>query len=1438
MRQMLKDNKLLFMLFGCLICICLCFNLTSTLAPRANAAGADETFATMANAAATYFAECTSASGGGADDHYNFKKLDRVGNSGYGNFRNGVAFGRYGAFIGFLGDAQKAGVTETSGGNATIYNIDALSTTRIGYLVTTSYTSSGDADSGMYGKTPVTRMTQFSAYVYYGHALSLCGFDEVGLNAEGTNPTRVIIGTLMMALYIASLGVSTFFDLVLTILIYANPFRLFLDANIGVSAADIFATNGAGGGNTTMDTSVVTDISNSITTGMGTIQGYVRSFYGLIQGWSLVVLMPLFLAFALVNWLLINKGGAFWKSFRGFIIRMVFLILGVPMMFACYDATLTAMKNTLTVDNNFGTEVVLSTFCDFESWVFNESLGLPDGVSIQYNVNKRELSSGTSVLVRQYCYNLNVLTGAVGKDSGSMQTTTLNTTDLNKTSALADYDTMLLNSQTSGTLSIDSTTLANTLDILRRYAVGEKIEAARYASMCKTYMQANDLDSRKAYTILTASSATAADFDMNRAATADGHNYGQVDGVNELHLGQSDVETMTTRRFVYQYWPYSNFAGDGTTNTHVQNPWYVNGTDLVCKTTGSNMITFSGTSTAPSLTSASRGLSMIAMYNYLDSQFSDTGVYVQSSASQTVSDTDKWYHYSVSSVGNGLMKIFYLLDAAALMGCLSVVGYGYALALFFANAKAMFQMIPKVFRGMFGSIEGIAASIILTFALICNVIFTVLLYSLSIDIVKSVYHIVEAPLAILFDNFAIFDGIGSIITPVVGLASVYVVVMVTRTLLRWRKAVVQSTTEACTHLINKILQTQQGTPDLSSPADSLGGRMLQGAGMVASLGMAGSAAGLSLDGHGQASKLADNTGLSALRNNLTNEEGTGALDKIRSDFTENGASGTLAALGLGGTAAQASDPLSYSKSGLTETNMADGKFGVSAGSTSEGKADAKTGGSYVSRGEMESAYRNGALASTNGKATNAEGKAYADMNGEELAQAYQDGELFATQNGTEDSYNNISSAALKEAEADRIAGYSNSSSSVQGAGVNVGSSMSDAYASGALVPSGKTDENGNVPSFDNMSEAEITQAYQDGYLVSNGDAAADAVIASTMKTKYSGKNAAKTQDQIAGDYVSSEHASYLDGSVETVHVSGGGQEVIVDGDGGQTTVTRAGGGSHSAANLVASDNSYIDTNAVMSKGGQMLVTASNGVEYVVSDASSNTITTKDGSQTLQIDNDGEIYAQISGTKYVRPVGGGDSGAYSIDSAGNALKVTTNTSNGNVVYTDDQGGNFIMDRNNNSYQLTGGTAVISRTGQQCIITEGGEACTIAPQGGGYFSNAGGGGIHVYNEKGESCVVTRTNHLYKVDESDPSMVIGNHGQRIKVDAKGNEYIVNQGVDYVTRGGKYYAIDEAGNAIPYDLSKAHTTTTAPRTGSTQTWVPPTGKGGGVPGSRGGKR
>ena len=869
----------------------------------------------------------------------------------------------------------------------------------------------------------------------------------------------------------------------------------------------------------------------------------------------------------------------------------------------------------------------------------------------------------------------------------------------------------------------------------------------------------------------------------------------------EITLSETAVEALAKYRFSYVTWPSSEAEAlaSGTNNTYsIENPFYCGDTVYGSISSG-NIIKFK------SKDFSGYGLSPLSMYNYLNSEFTDTGFTVQS-ATTTHDNSTKIAHYAVTSVGSGLMKIFYIIDAMALMGCLSIVGYGYALALLLSNLKALFQMVPKVFRGMFGSMSGIAASVAMMFALCCNVIFTVLLYALANDLIRALYSIIEAPIATLLNNK--FTDIAGVVSPIVGLLSIAVIVSVTKKLLLWRKAVVQASTEACTGLVNKLLQTNVAPPDLNTSADSLGGKLQNAAGIAGSLAMAGMGAGglAGLSGHSEGgSKLADMTGLSDFKKRA----GDMASD-VAEGFEAGGVAGAMSELGLGGTSSEATDELSYSKSGLTETNADEGKFGTKAGDLDP---------SAINRSAMRRAYENGQLVPS-GKERPEGAKDFADMNGEEIAEAYKNGELVAANSNTRESFDDLADSAIAEGEDARrsgIASKDNATNAQYVYGANASTekreAMKDAYASGKLVPSDKPLPAGSK-SFDEMSGDELADAMDAGYLTTANEA--DRSSMSTLATQaqneayldrsgaisdgsstVASRNAMKegyangNLVSATGSDVDSNGKAFADMSGEELAqayqngelvVSTQGQDVVYDQVAGNAIVKTSGGG------MTINDkaDAYVDANR----------------ESYLDDASERTVLTKRSDVEVQSGAGNVSYAggsdQYVGNDYIGTNAVVQGGTTKITAAdGNEYVVTD--ANRSIVSTANGSQQYVMDNQGELYAIgSAGTArVKGADGQDYFIDSEGAPLHVT---GGKHGNQ----TVLMDDNGGTFVADSQGRSYAIQSNNSPVVVSDDGQQMILDKKSNAYTVSEaGNSYVPDmgGGGYHAVSAQGENVIID-------------------------------------
>lgn len=146
----------------------------------------------------------------------------------------------------------------------------------------------------------------------------------------------------------------------------------------------------------------------------------------------------------------------------------------------------------------------------------------------------------------------------------------------------------------------------------------------------------------------------------------------------------------------------------------------------------------------------SRGLSDIAMYNYLNSNFTDSQVTTSSSSKQSSKMVTK-DHSSVSLVGQGGASKFtnYTLTISMLLvlGCL---GFFYGLGLLANSFGKGIRLIVNMFPAMGGSFRGMSKMVMIALSMIVEIFMTVVAYAIAKDLFLAANAILVEPLSELF----------------------------------------------------------------------------------------------------------------------------------------------------------------------------------------------------------------------------------------------------------------------------------------------------------------------------------------------------------------------------------------------------------------------------------------------------------------------------------------------------------------------------------------------------------------------------------------------------------------------------------------------------------------------------------------------------------------
>ena len=165
------------------------------------------------------------------------------------------------------------------------------------------------------------------------------------------------------------------------------------------------------------------------------------------------------------------------------------------------------------------------------------------------------------------------------------------------------------------------------------------------------------------------------------------------------------------------------------------------------------------------------GLSTMAMYNYLNTEFTKSEIKTYS-VSKTTSSFTKKAHYSVNLIGGGLLGTLYWVNAMVLLLSMTVLAIGYAFSILVNSFKISIEVICNVPLMLLGVLRGGVRVLIFTMVLIIELVGTMFLYSVVSDLILAMGSVVDSSMSDQLGE-TILLGINASIAPVaaVGTAS-------------------------------------------------------------------------------------------------------------------------------------------------------------------------------------------------------------------------------------------------------------------------------------------------------------------------------------------------------------------------------------------------------------------------------------------------------------------------------------------------------------------------------------------------------------------------------------------------------------------------------------------------------------------------------------------
>lgn len=407
------------------------------------------------------------------------------------------------------------------------------------------------------------------------------------------------------------------------------------------------------------------------------------NYVSMLKDFSLMVLLPLFIGFAIVAILLLKM--SFKSTFGRMIIRLFIMILGVPLIGSVYTQTLNTIATSSDEQSAYFTRIVYTNYLDFRSWAFNTRLGIPS--ELEGVIKKDGSIQGKSldeVTLTLNAYALNDRTLLSLEDAGNPFA------DMADTSTAVETKKAKKNAYAANVNALLSTVSSSNMYRLRSsdYEGLVKAEAQKLIGTNES-----DQDNNKAIrNIFNLSEDVLNDDDKSK---------GLLSASRSAAAKEALTEKTSLSAPPYKYDIYNAGA------LKRESGLYRNG-----KGAALSALTKRGSTTIPSFSKGDdayigSGLSPLGMYNYLNTSFApssttDTGFEGGSlsiySPAQSNNDMLQQYHHSVLMTGSGL--------AVPMKYVLICVTFIVLAALQLSVVFSIFRLAVSKFTSMAGGIVG------------------------------------------------------------------------------------------------------------------------------------------------------------------------------------------------------------------------------------------------------------------------------------------------------------------------------------------------------------------------------------------------------------------------------------------------------------------------------------------------------------------------------------------------------------------------------------------------------------------------------------------------------------------------------------------------------------------------------------------------------------
>lgn len=557
--------------------------------------------------------------------------------------------------------------------------------------------ASADIDSG--------KANPFFQYAGYGEALTEMGL--VNTTREGSMGAlgSALFTGILLLVYLAATAAPFIFKASLFLLVELNPFKLFMSVIEGT-------------GN--MELGILSEVAD-----------YVGGIYMVVQELSITILFPMLLALTAISVLMFRNSSAM-KKFARYGVRVFMLFAGLPLIGATYTGVVEGLDSEVETGADYANYLILSSYVDFEGWVRETRLAPPGDVSGLAIKNPRTASdqSVERMGLSDRSLVLNINGNRAGSDVAlAMSEKYESSTDISEILSVGG-DTVNINDGAPSDEDSEGT-YTEVMNLLQRHMGNTLYTSAQYDGEVSGQIQKiraranNETDGP----IIQMFSLTS---NENRTW---GERIGFGSDVNTKYqepIEWKDAAGLFTpgaaeeERFQFGNYAYNIYnAGSLTTNgSAYYAPSVRTDSDNGLKPIGNDTVHVVG------------GLSPLAMYNFLNTTFSDSGLTVFSpkdSSSDIVRDS----YTSVAFAGSGVSQWVRYLENVVVMLSLAALSIMYGFMMLTAAIRNIPRILTSVFGTALGSIAFATKLLISTAVMIIQVIGMIFLYTLSENIIMT-----------------------------------------------------------------------------------------------------------------------------------------------------------------------------------------------------------------------------------------------------------------------------------------------------------------------------------------------------------------------------------------------------------------------------------------------------------------------------------------------------------------------------------------------------------------------------------------------------------------------------------------------------------------------------------------------------------------------------